>query len=453
MKKFKWAFIGAMCTVLLGLAALLVVYIQNNDKFFSGTTINSIDCTSKTVTQVETELLSDFQDGGVEITGRGGLNVSYTLEELGGSYSFGNQLENALSDSQSITNLFRSKDYTVEYILNIDEKTLKSRMKEILDSQEIVDSEDAQIVFDKKEGNYTVQEEVYGNYFNIEEAAALVKEALEQGEASVDLESCYMDTPQVFHDDEELAAKVEELNKYMITITLDFSDRKEQITSAMIQNWMQVAEDGTVTYDETAMRAYLQEISKTYDTYGKERKFTTHEGKKITVTGGSYGWMIHNGDTVKKIEEAIEAGVDTVIEPAYSFRGYVRDKDDIGDSYIEISLKKQHVWVYIDGREKVSTDCVTGNSSRGFDTPTGIYPINYLERDATLEGQGYASPVSYWMPFNGNIGLHDASWRSSFGGTIYQYSGSHGCVNLPPDAAKKIFGIIKPGMPVIVYDK
>lgn len=453
MKKFKWAFLGSMCAVLLGLIVLGVVYIRNNDKFFSGTTINSIDCTSKTVTQVEKELLADFEDGGMEITGRGGLDVSYTLEELGVTYSFGDQLENALSDSQSIANLFRSKDYTVEYILNVDEKTLKSRMKEILDSQEIVDSEDAQIVFDEENGKYTIQEEVYGNYFNIEQAAALVKKTLEKGEAAVDLESCYMDAPQVLQDDEELVQRVEKLNKYMIRITLDFSDRKEEITPSMIQDWMQVAEDGTVTYDETAMRSYLQEISKTYDTYGRERKFTTHEGKKITVSGGSYGWMIHNGDTIKKIEEAIEGGEDVTIEPVYSFRGYVRDKDDIGNSYIEISLKEQHVWVYIDGEEKVSTDCVTGNASRGFDTPTGVYPINYLERDATLEGQGYSSPVSYWMPFNGNIGLHDAPWRGSFGGTIYKYSGSHGCVNLPPSAAKEIFSIIKPGMPVIVYDK
>lgn len=452
MKKFMWAFLGAMCTVLIGMVVLGVIYFQNNDKFFSGTTINSVDCTSKTVTQVESELLSNVGEEEMEITGRNGLDMTFTLEELGVSYGFGKQLEEALADSQSITNLFQAKDYKIDYILNIDEKVLKSRMKKILDSQEIIDSEDAKIIFNQKKGKYKIQKEVYGNYFNIETAAKLVKTALEEGENQVDLESCYMDAPEVLSNDEELVQKLDELNKYMINITLDFSDRQEVISSSMIQDWMNVAEDGTVTYDETAMRTYLQEISKTYDTYGKERKFKTHDGRKIRVTGGSYGWMIHNGDTIKKIEEAIEGGVDTTIEPAYSFRGYVRDKDDIGDSYIEISLDKQHVWVYIDGEVKVSTDCVTGNSSRGFDTPTGVYPINYLERDATLEGQGYSSPVSYWMPFNGNIGLHDASWRGSFGGTIYKYSGSHGCVNLPPSAAKKIFGIIKPGMPVIVYD-
>jgi hypothetical protein len=453
MKNVKWALIGAMSVILLGAVVIFVLYFQNNDKFFSGTMINSIDCTSKTVTQVEKELLSNIEEQKLTVTGRGGLEEEFSGEDLGVSYSFGNQLEEALSDSQSITNLFQSKEYTVDYTLNIDEKVLKNKMKKLLDSQTIVESEDAKVVYNKKQGKYEIQEEVYGNYFDIENAAELVKQALEDGDESVDLESCYLDAPTVLSDDEELTEKVEELNKYMITITLDFSDRKEVITSAMIQSWMQVAEDGTITYDETAMRSYLQEISKTYDTYGKERKFKTSKGKTIKVSGGSYGWMIHNGDTIKKIEEAIESGEDTVMEPAYSFQGYVRDKDDIGDSYIEISLKDQHVWVYIDGEEKVSTDCVTGNASKGYDTPTGIYPINYLKRDATLTGEGYSSPVSYWMPFNGNVGLHDASWRSSFGGTIYKTSGSHGCVNLPPSAAKKIFEIIEPGMPVIVYDK
>jgi lipoprotein-anchoring transpeptidase ErfK/SrfK len=55
------------------------------------------------------------------------------------------------------------------------------------------------------------------------------------------------------------------------------------------------------------------------------------------------------------------------------------------------------------------------------------------------------------MPFNGNIGMHDAPWRSSFGGNIYKTNGSHGCINLPPKSAETIFGYVKSGFPVIVY--
>ncbi len=69
-----------------------------------------------------------------------------------------------------------------------------------------------------------------------------------------------------------------------------------------------------------------------------------------------------------------------------------------------------------------------------------------------LIGDDYETPVTYWMPFIGELGIgfHDASWRSSFGGDIYKNSGSHGCVNLPVSAAEQLFNIVYDGMPVIL---
>ena len=99
---------------------------------------------------------------------------------------------------------------------------------------------------------------------------------------------------------------------------------------------------------------------------------------------------------------------------------------------MEVNLTAQHLFFYKDGKLLVESDFVSGNAARGWSTPSGAYPLTYKERNATLNGEGYSTPVSYWMPFNGGIGLHDASWRSSFGGTIYKTNGSHGCINLPP---------------------
>jgi hypothetical protein len=56
------------------------------------------------------------------------------------------------------------------------------------------------------------------------------------------------------------------------------------------------------------------------------------------------------------------------------------------------------------------------------------------------------------MPFNGNIGMHDASWRSKFGAAIYLRSGSHGCINLPTSVAPTIYDAIDTNYPVIVYE-
>ena len=114
-------------------------------------------------------------------------------------------------------------------------------------------------------------------------------------------------------------------------------------------------------------------------------------------------------------------------------------------------MSKQHLWYYKNGQLIVEGDIVTGNESKKWGTPQGTYRLKYKEKDATLRGEGYSSKVSYWMPFNGGIGLHDATWRNTFGGEIYKTSGSHGCVNLPPAVAEKIFNNIDANTPVVCY--
>ena len=85
------------------------------------------------------------------------------------------------------------------------------------------------------------------------------------------------------------------------------------------------------------------------------------------------------------------------------------------------------------------------------DTPRGIYRFQGKVRNAVLRGPGYAQPVSYWMPFWNGYGLHDASWRSNFGGSIYTYNGSHGCVNIPPWRAGEFYDIVRAGTVIYIY--
>ena len=146
----------------------------------------------------------------------------------------------------------------------------------------------------------------------------------------------------------------------------------------------------------------------------------------------------------------IKAGQPVVREPAYNIKAASRE-DELGGTFVEVDLTNQHVSLYVDGTLAGESDCVTGNLSKGYDTPDGIYPLTYKQRDAVLRGPGYASPVDFWMPFNRGIGLHDASWRSSFGGNIYKTNGSHGCINLPYSMAKQIYDVAYAGMPVICH--
>ena len=209
-----------------------------------------------------------------------------------------------------------------------------------------------------------------------------------------------------------------------------------------------------ITENGMKILKYAQENKDTYNNIftGINREFKKHDGSTITVKGGTYGWWMNRPEETAELIAAIENKESGQRTPVYYSTAVQYGDNDIGDTYVEVDLTQQHLWVYENGVSVLDCDFVSGNVSKGHGTHTGVYGITYKERDATLQGQGYSSPVSYWMPFNENEGLHDASWRGSFGGTIYVNNGSHGCVNLPPAAAQQLFSIAYVGMPVVVHN-
>jgi hypothetical protein len=126
---------------------------------------------------------------------------------------------------------------------------------------------------------------------------------------------------------------------------------------------------------------------------------------------------------------------------------------DLGGSYVEIDLDNQYLWLYKDKKVIAEGSICSGDVATGCSTPDGLYTIKSMETDRWLNGADYHDWVSYWMPFNGGIGLHDATWRSEdeFGGDVYLESGSHGCINMPLELAKQVFENVDVGSYVILY--
>lgn len=122
---------------------------------------------------------------------------------------------------------------------------------------------------------------------------------------------------------------------------------------------------------------------------------------------------------------------------------------EIEDTFVIIDLSEQQLWLYDNNNLILTTLVVTGKDT----TPTriGLFKIKNKERDRYLIGEDYQSFVKYWMPFDGGIGLHDASWRKKFGGTIYQKNGSHGCVNMPSSVTDDIYETVSVGTKVLVH--
>ncbi len=447
--------------VLIGCAALLVIaygigVFYYSGHFLSGTEINGVDCSGKTVAQAEKSIESQIASYQLVLKEREDKSETISASQINMQYISDGGVQE-LKDQQNpflwFLSFVRHQNYTMSANISYDEEALSTAVGslECFKDENVVQPTDAHL--EVQDGQYVIVEETQGNALDKDKVTEAVKKAIDGGETLLDLDQagCYIE-PSVLSTDENLAKQRDEGNRLLtVTVTIDFSDRQEVINGDVMKDWLTTDEEGNVDLDQAKVREYVQQLQYKYDTFGSSREFKTSSGQTITVSGGDYGWLIAPNDTTAKIIEAIKSGQSQTIEPEYTYTGYCRDTNDIGNTYVEISLDQQHMWFYKDGQLIVSTDVVTGCHNKGWDTHTGVYAIMYKERDATLVGEGYNSAVSYWMPFYANVGIHDASWRSSFGGSIYINNGSHGCVNTPTDNAAAIYNNIEKGVPVVVY--
>ena len=176
----------------------------------------------------------------------------------------------------------------------------------------------------------------------------------------------------------------------------------------------------------------------------------------ITIDGGTYGSkMDRKKETAYLLEHLLDPGVHTGTPqshiPSYEREAFCYGKNDIGDTYIEVDMTEQKMYYYEKGGLKLETEIVTGKMRRRMGTPEGVNFVYNKQKNRVLRGPGYASPVKFWMPVKGGIGIHDAGWRKEFGGDIYQTAGSHGCINTPKDKMEELFDCVQIGTPVVMF--
>ena len=280
-----------------------------------------------------------------------------------------------------------------------------------------------------------------------------VKNAILNFQENLSLEDAQVyEKPQITAESEALNAELAAWNKYVhTTVTYHFGSRSEVLDGEKIHTWLVSDGQGGVSLDESKIGEYVSWLAQTYNTAYKPKSLKTSYGQTVTISKSVYGWKINQKEETEALKQILLSCESQEREPVYSQTAAVHDENDYGNTYVEINLTAQHLFFYKEGKLVIESDFVSGNESRGWSTPAGAYPLTYKQRNATLKGQNYATPVSYWMPFNGGIGMHDAYWRSSFGGKIYKTNGSHGCINLPPAVAKTVYENISAGMPVLCY--
>ena len=453
--------------ILITVAAVLLLaytgvawYMQH--LFSYGTRINTVNASFLTVEEVKERLLEGLSGYTLTIQAKDGEEAVISGEEIGLTYVDNGDVDRLLSKYNPYKwffDQFRTDELTAATDSTSDSAKAEQAVRGLSCFRNYTPVQNAGIVDNGTE--FVVQEAVEGNQLNTEAAVSAILTAINTGESTINLEAQGLYLAPEAVDTAALQVTADQLNGYLkANLTFDFGDdRIVKIDASVIRTWIAADENGNMDLNYDLVFNFVKtRMAYKVDTFGLKHTITTHNGTKITLPGGDYGWCMARGDTTDEIIEAVKAGETKNMEAKWQYKAKNMGIDDIGGTYVEVSISDQMMWCYKDGQCIVETPVVTGNPNReGSATPYGsVWAIDAKKRNATLgtiDTMGYSSPVNYWMPFNGNVGIHDADgWRSEYGGQIYLTRGSHGCINTPEDQVAKIYDAVEIGTAVIVYN-
>lgn len=452
---------------------LLLVYLGGvvafNMVFMPGTTLDGADVSLRPASEVAAEKSASFAGYETHVTGDG-VDLTISADQIDLVYDGEAYAQEAIEATNPwawpIALAQGTRSVTAESAVVFDQDALLALFDSFIGAaEERATSLGADAVaYDSETGAFSLDSGITARYLDNDALVETLTSAFSSLETEV-----VLDEAQLGDVDDDLHAAVDAANAYLgaagTTLTLD-GETAAEVTADDIAGWVSVADDYSVTLDEDAAAEWAQSCVSSLNTVGSERTYTRADGKEVSVSGGSYGWSVDTDGVASSLVEAVASGSPQTLEVSFSQRGAVVPDSggrDWGNRYIDIDLSEQHVYMYDeDGSLIWESDCVTGDTSQGHDTPTGVYEMNSYRASGNVKLTGeidpdtgepeYISYVDYWMPFIGNlVALHDADWRSSFGGNIYTYNGSHGCVNLPVSKAKELFDLCEIGDVVVVH--
>ena len=454
-------FVGSLlCCAIIAIAAAYFYYADYYTKrFFPGTIINERDVSVLEPAQVKQDIANDIVTYHLDIKELNDVTETITSEDIALAYVDDGAVDKILEEQDTklwFLRLLGTKSYDVSTGTTYDREKAEQVVNSLscLNPENITAPADAQLVDNGT--SFSIQPEVEGNQLDEEKFRSMVFEALDSGETEIDVvkNDCYLH-PSRRSDDENLNTRMNEYNAILgVNVYYVFGENTEYVNADTLRPY--ITDDGNhVTLSGDYARKLVYGWGQKYDTFGLAREFKTHSGEIVMLPdGGDYGWVINKDVTIADVEDAVTTQAAGERTPTFLYSAMGWDNGDITGTYVEVSLSEQHLWCYHNYELVMDTDVVTGLPTSERETRRGIYAIDAKKEHATLgrlDVQGYASPVDYWAPFDGGRGLHDAPWRSSFGGDIYLYDGSHGCVNIPTENMAAIFNAIEIGNAVIIY--
>ena len=454
----KGTILGFFIICLMTAAMYLGLAWYYSDEFSYNTWINGVYCTGKSISQVNQELRRGFSYDGLTIFDYEGNAHMIAAEAINFSFDYTPHLE-AYKNSQNpylwIDNLFMgTSGRKITPVIEYCEISLEN----IVSNLAFFRPQSNEVAIKKTEHGFELINN-RSNILNVDIAKTLIREAIVNQETHLDLFNYFEDLPldDVMKNKLDLWSRIEEFQNCRISYQM--GDELFSLDASIVSEWIAVDDRGNIIFDsyqnlildEVKVREFISDFAAEYDTIGSTRQFKSSRGYIVEVSGGIYGNILDQEAEYAWLLENFHTKTELIREPEYIKKGMFQGKNDIGHTYIEIDITNQVMYYYHEGNLIVETPIVTGDMRRRWGTPEGVNYVYAKQRNRVLRGPGYASPVKFWMPVIGNIGIHDASWRRNFGGEIYMTDGSRGCINTPFDNMKIIFDMAVIGTPVVMY--
>ncbi len=446
----------------MGCVWAMPAYGAEDNTYVTGTYLNGVNVSGQTVDGARA-VLEDPDSYSLEIVKKDGTKDVIKGSEIGYKAVVTGDLAAVLAGQNEggrVAGPAVKHQFAVAVNTSYDAAAVEARIQGLscISGEGIRRTEAARVSAYEEGKPFTIVKEIQGNDVDPEKTKAAILAAISAGQQTVDLEEqgCYRQVT-INSTDAGLKDLCDTMNRCRdMAITYQFGETEEVLPGQEITSWLTGTVGGEIQVDREKAAGFVKALADKYDTAGKPRIFKTVSGRDVELNG-PFGWKIDQAQETDALIGMIRTGQSQSREPQYAMAGADRTSD-WGGTYAEVDLSGQHVYMIKDGVVVWDAPCVTGDVAKGYATPAGIYSLTYKETDRILRGKKkadgsyeYESHVDYWMPFNGGIGFHDADWRSKFGGTIYLYGGSHGCINLPPDRAKLLYDYVYKGMPVICY--
>lgn len=456
-------------STLLSLIAIYVVGgIFFSRHFLPHTTVNGNDVSLLTRDTFANRINSEVEGYTAHVTGDG-VDLNISGSEVGLKLDTDTYVTAATSQLPAWAwpfILLSQHDYTVSEGVSLDESKVNQLVSAAVSqvNQNPTPTTNASFAYDADTSDYSAIKEKLGT--EVDDQAAVNKVAINmQGlNPTITLGDEELVQPAMKVGDPQFKEAITQARDYP-DLTIDLllgSDVATTLEPSLIRSWLVLGEGYTVTGDLDAISEYTRgTLSAKLDTVAAYRTYTRPDGKKIQINDGTYGWNIDGAQLAQLIVERINEKSSEAIEiPCNSTAAvYNPGGADWGDRYIDVDLTEQYARMYVDGDQVWGSECVSGGPASGNDTVTGVFaiegkesPMKLIGLDSNGDGEpDYENDVTFWMPFWGGYGLHDATWRYTFGGDEYLSDGSHGCVNLPYGAAESLYYEVEIGDPVIVH--